>query len=122
MRHVLFVCTHNAGRSQMAEAFFNASAPLDMLAESAGQSPRAQGIWPAVREAMDEVGLDLSDREPKKLTTEMQLRADWAITLACGGSCVFVPTVVEDWDIPDPAEKPLEEVRASACAPITATS
>jgi arsenate reductase len=110
MRYVVFVCTHNAGRSQMAQAFFERHAPADIRAESAGQEP-ADKIWPEVVEAMREVGIDLSDRRPKKLTLEMQLHADWAITLACGAHCPYVATTVEDWDIPDPAGKPLEEVR-----------
>jgi len=111
MKYVLFVCTHNAGRSQMAEAFFTRDAPPDVRAESAGQSPRREGVWPNVIEAMREVGIDLADRRPKKLTVEMQLHADWAVTLNCGGTCPFVPGVVEDWDLPDPAGRPLEEVR-----------
>ena len=112
MRHVLFVCTQNAGRSQMAQAFFDRDAPVDVRAESAGQQPRREGVWPNVVEAMREVGIDLSQSRPKRLTVEMQLHADWAITLACGATCPFVPTIVEDWDIPDPAGKPIEEVRA----------
>ncbi len=111
MKHVLFVCTHNAGRSQMAEAFFNRDGPEDIRAESAGQEPRRAGVWPTVIEAMREVGIDLADRRPQKLTVEMQLHADWAVTLACGGTCPYVPTTVEDWDIPDPADQPLEAVR-----------
>jgi arsenate reductase len=110
MRYVLFVCTHNAGRSQMAQAFFERHAPTDVRAESAGQEP-AEEIWPNVVEAMREVGIDISDRRPKRIDLEMQLHADWAITLACGGSCPYVPTIVEDWEIPDPAGKPLAEVR-----------
>jgi len=110
MRYVLFVCTHNAGRSQMAEAFFARHAPPDIRAESAGQEP-AETVWPNVVEAMREVGIDLSGRRPQKLSLEMQLHADWAITLACGGTCPYVPSTVEDWDIPDPAERSLEEVR-----------
>ncbi len=110
MKYVLFVCTHNAGRSQMAQAFFERYAPPDIRAESAGQEP-AEAIWPNVVEAMHEVGIDISKRRPKKLDVEMQLHADWAITLACGGACPYVPTIVEDWEIPDPAEKGLEEVR-----------
>lgn len=112
MKHVLFVCTHNAGRSQMAQAFFERHGPADMVAESAGQSPRRQGIWPNVIEAMAEIGIDLSQRRPVKVTVEMQLHADWAITLACGATCPYVPTTVEDWDIPDPAGKTLEQTRA----------
>jgi arsenate reductase len=111
MKYVLFVCTHNAGRSQMAQALFERHAPADIRAESAGQEP-ADRVWPEVVEAMREIGMDLSDRRPKKLTVEMQLHADWAITLACGAQCPYVPTTVEDWDIPDPAGKPIEEVRA----------
>ncbi len=60
---------------------------------------------------MEEVNLSLSDRRPKKLSIEMQLHADWAITLACGGRCPYVPSVVEDWSIPDPAGRSIEEVR-----------
>ncbi len=110
MRYVLFVCTQNAGRSQMAEAFFTRIAPGDLRAESAGQLP-AREVHRVVVEAMAEVGFDLSGRIPKKLTIEMQLHADWAITLACGGQCPYVPTVVEDWEIPDPAGRTLGEVR-----------
>lgn len=110
MKKVLFVCTHNAGRSQMAEAFFNRDAPPDLRAQSAGQQPRRQ-VWPNVIEAMREIGIDLSGKKPTKLLREMQLHADWAITLACGAQCPYVPTIVEDWDIPDSGEKSLEEVR-----------
>ena len=110
MKYVLFVCTQNAGRSQMAQAFFERYAPSGLRAESAGAEP-ADRIHPVVVEAMKEVGIDIADRRPKKLTVEMQLHADWAITLACGGRCPYVPTVVEDWDVTDPAGKSLEEVR-----------
>jgi arsenate reductase len=112
MRYVLFVCTHNAGRSQMAQAFFKRHAPDDVRAESAGQQP-AKRVWPEVVQVMREVGIDLSERRPQKLTVEMQLRADWAITLACGATCPYVPATVEDWDIPDPAGQPIEQVRAT---------
>ena len=111
MKYVLFVCTHNAGRSQMAQALLERHAPDDIRAESAGQQPAPQ-VWPEVVEAMREIGIDLSGQRPRKLTVEMQLHADWAITLACGAQCPYVPTTVEDWDIPDPAGKPIEEVRA----------
>jgi arsenate reductase (thioredoxin) len=111
MKYVLFVCNHNAGRSQMAQAFFERHGPEDVRAESAGQDP-APSIWPEVVEVMNEVGIDLSDRKPKKLLREMQLHADWAITLACGAACPYVPTTVEDWDVADPAGRSLEEVRA----------
>ena len=111
VRYVLFVCNHNAGRSQMAQAFFERYGPEDVRAESAGNQPAAE-IWPTVVEAMREVGIDLAGRKPKKLTVEMQLHADWAITMGCGDSCPYVPATVEDWDIPDPADRPIAEVRA----------
>jgi len=108
---VLFVCNHNAGRSQMAQAFFERYGPEDVRAESAGTEP-APEIWPPVVQAMREVGFDLSGRKPEKLTLEMQLHADWAITMGCGDACPYVPTIVEAWDIPDPAGRPIEDVRA----------
>ena len=111
MKYVLFVCNHNAGRSQMAQAFFERHAPPDVRAESAGSNP-ARHIWPTVAEAMREVGIDIAARRPTKLTTEMQLHADWAVTMGCGDACPYVPTMVEAWDVPDPAERPLVEVRA----------
>ena len=110
MRYVLFVCTHNAGRSQIAQAFFERYAPEDLRAESAGQEP-ADAIWPNVVEAMHEVGVDISDRKPKKIDLEMQLHADKAITLNCQGSCPYVIGGVEDWKVDDPARQPLEKVR-----------
>jgi arsenate reductase len=111
VRHVLFVCNHNAGRSQMAQAFFERYGPADVRAESAGTEP-APAIWPPVVEVMRELGLDLSGRTPKKLTVEMQQHANWAVTMGCGDACPYVPSIVEEWNIPDPAGKPLEEVRA----------
>jgi arsenate reductase len=110
MRYVLFVCTHNAGRSQMAQAFFEKHAPSDLRAESAGQEP-AEAIWPEVVEVMGEVGIDISSRRPKKIDLEMQLHADVAVTLNCQASCPYVPGMVEDWEIDDPAGRPLDEVR-----------
>jgi arsenate reductase (thioredoxin) len=110
MRYVLFVCTHNAGRSQIAQAFFERYAPDDLRAESAGQAP-ADAIWPEVVEAMREIGVDLSSRKPKKIDLEMQLHADMAITLNCEDTCPYVPGAVEDWDVDDPAGKTLEQVR-----------
>jgi arsenate reductase len=110
MKYVLFVCTQNAGRSQVAQAFFERHAPPDVWAESAGAEP-ADRVHPVVVEAMREIGIDLGDRRPKRLTLEMQLHADWAITLACGAKCPYVPSVVEDWDVDDPAGQAIEEVR-----------
>ena len=110
MKYVLFVCNHNAGRSQMAQAFFERLAPEDVRAESAGSNPADQ-VWPEVIEVMREIGLDLAGRKPKKLLPEMQLHADWAVTMGCDDACPYVPTMVEAWEIPDPAGRPLEEVR-----------
>lgn len=94
----------------MAQAFFERQAPADVRAESAGSTP-ARALWPSVIEAMAEVGIDLSGRRPRKLAIEMQLHADWAITMGCGDACPYVPTKVEDWDLPDVADQPLEVVR-----------
>jgi arsenate reductase (thioredoxin) len=110
MKYVPFVCTHNAGRSQIAQAFFERYAPNDLRAESAGQEP-ADAIWPNVIEAMREVGIDISGRKPKKIDLEMQLHADKGITLNCQGSCPYLIGGVEDWEVDDPAEQPLEKVR-----------
>jgi arsenate reductase len=107
---VLFVCIRNAGRSQMAEAFFNQMAPPDLRAESAGSDP-ARRVHPAVVEAMREEGIDLSDRRPVRLDRETQLHADRAVLMGCGDMCPYVATSVEDWDVPDPADRPIEEVR-----------
>ncbi|HEY1775306.1 MAG TPA: hypothetical protein VGG41_04015 [Solirubrobacteraceae bacterium] len=110
MKYFLFICTHNAGRSQMAQAFFEREAPEDVRAESAGSQP-AHELWPAVIEVMGEVGIDLSDRRPRKLLVQDQLHADGAVTMGCGDVCPYVPSMVEAWDIPDPAGRPLGEVR-----------
>lgn len=110
MKYVLFVCTHNAGRSQMAQALFERSCPGDCRGESAGSDP-ARKIFPEVVEVMREVGIDISHRRPQRLSVEMQLHADWAVTMGCGAVCPYVPTTVDDWDIPDPAGKPIGEVR-----------
>ncbi len=110
MRYVLFVCTHNAGRSQMAQALFGRYAPDDIRAESAGSDP-ARRVWPEVVEVMRELDIDLSRNKPKRLSVEMQLHADWAVTMGCGDACPYVPTTVDDWDIPDPAGKTVADVR-----------
>lgn len=110
MKYVLFVCDHNAGRSQMAQALFAQRAPSDLIAESAGSSPARQ-VWPNVVRAMAELGVDLSDRRPRKLTPEVQLHADWAVTMGCGDACPYVPGKVEAWDVPDVAHMELDAVR-----------
>ncbi len=115
---VLFVCVHNAGRSQMAEAFFNQIARergLDAVAQSAGTEP-GNRVHPEVVAVMREVGLDLSTKQPKLLTNELAQGADRIITLGCAvdeGTCpaVFI-TGVEDWGLPDPKGQPIETVRA----------
>jgi arsenate reductase len=94
----------------MAQAFFERHAPDDIRAESAGSDPATE-VWLTVVEAMGEVGIDLRGRRPKKLMVEMQLHADWAVTMGCGDVCPYVPTTVEDWDLPDPAGKSFDEVR-----------
>jgi arsenate reductase (thioredoxin) len=110
MQLVLFVCNHNAGRSQMAQAFFERYAPPGVEAESAGTQP-GDAIWPEVVTVMREAGIDLEGRRPKVLTREMQQRADLAVTMGCGDACPYVPATVVDWDLPDPAGRPLDEVR-----------
>jgi len=108
---VLFICVHNAGRSQMAEAFFNKMSDGRHKGISAGSNPAAQ-VNPVVVEAMKEVGIDIGGRRPKKLDKEMVLEADLAITMGCGeDACPVVPNELRDWDIEDPHGKPIEVVR-----------
>ena len=94
----------------MAQALFERTCPGDCRGESAGSDP-ARRVWPEVVEVMREIGIDLAGRKPKRLTVEMQLHADWAVTMGCGDVCPYVPTRVDDWDIPDPAGRSLDEVR-----------
>jgi arsenate reductase len=112
VKTVLFACTHNAGRSQMAAAFFNALAdPAKARAESAGTEPAAQ-VHPEVLEVMKEVGIDLSGAVPRKLTPELAASADVLITMGCGEACPVVPGLVPvDWPLPDPKGQPIERVR-----------
>ena len=109
---VLFVCVHNAGRSQMAEALFNHLAGPGALARSAGTMPAA-AVHPIVVEAMRDLGLDLSSRQPKLLTEEMVRQAGRVITMGCSieETCPAALVDSEDWGIEDPAGKPLETVR-----------
>jgi arsenate reductase len=113
MKKILFVCVHNAGRSQMAEAFFNHYAKGKAQAFSAG-THYASHIDPTVVEAMAERGIDISSKRPKMLTLEMLGVADKVISMGCGveGVCpaTYVPT--EDWQLEDPEGKPIEQVRA----------
>ncbi len=106
----MFVCGHNAGRSQMAEAFLNQLAKGQVRAISAGTEP-AKTLNPTVVAAMREVGIDISQQQPKGLTPEMAEQADRVITMGCGveGTCPAVAT--EDWGLADPAGQPIEKVR-----------
>jgi len=111
MGHVLFVCLHNAGRSQMSQALFEQAGGPRHVAASAGTTP-AERVHPEVVEAMGEIGIDLGDRVPRKLTRKMAERADVVITMGCGDECPYVPdTRYIDWDLPDPRGQPIEEVR-----------
>jgi protein-tyrosine-phosphatase len=111
---VVFVCIHNSGRSQMAEAFFNQTAQGKALALSAGTQP-GDKINPMVVEAMRETGIDISRNKPKMLTMEMIEKADKMITMGCGddtaGLCPAGFIETEDWALDDPKAKSLAEVR-----------
>jgi len=108
---VLFVCIHNAGRSQMAEAFFNRLAGNRYDAASAGTEP-ASALNPAVIQVMDEAGIDISGRAPKQLTPEMIEASKRIITMGCGASasCPALFTPSEDWNLPDPKNMPVARV------------
>jgi arsenate reductase len=108
---VLFVCVHNAGRSQMAAALLDRYADGRLRVRSAGSTPSNE-INRAVVEAMAEVGIDISKELPKPLTDEAVQDADAVITMGCGDACPVYPGKrYLDWDLPDPAGKPLDEVR-----------
>jgi arsenate reductase len=108
---VLFICVHNAARSQMAEAFFNEMAGGRHIGISAGSQP-AEGINPVTVEAMAELGMDISGARPKRLTADMIERADLVVTMGCGENvCPIVPKEVIEWDLEDPSGRPIEEVR-----------
>ncbi|MGH3831257.1 MAG: arsenate reductase ArsC [Pseudonocardiaceae bacterium] len=108
---VLFVCVHNAGRSQMAAALLHHHAKGAVNVRSASSAP-AEQINPAVREVMAEIGLDLSHEFPKPLTADVVRAADVVITMGCGDACPIYPGKRHlDWDLPDPAGKTLEEIR-----------
>jgi len=112
MKTVIFACVHNAGRSQMAAAFFNQLADPSLAhAVSAGTEPGAR-VHPEVLEVMREVGIDLSAAQPRKLTEELAADADLLITMGCGENCPYVPGLRrDDWPLRDPKGLPLEEVR-----------
>lgn len=109
---VLFVCVHNAGRSQMAAGLLNHRAEGKVLVRSAGSDP-ADRLNPAVVEAMGEIGIDVSQEFPKPLTDELVRASDVVITMGCGDACPIYPgKVYRDWELPDPAGKDLADVRA----------
>jgi protein-tyrosine-phosphatase len=113
MAHVLFVCLHNAGRSQMSRALFERAAGGRHSADSAGTTP-GERVHPEVVEAMRELGIDVADRVPKKLTNELAERADVVVTMGCGDECPYIPGKrYLDWDLRDPKGRPIDEVRAT---------
>ena len=113
MSVVIFACIHNAGRSQMAAAFFNALAdPSRARAVSAGTQP-GDHVHPEVVTAMGEAGIDLSTVRPQLLTAELADTGELLVTMGCGEECPFVPGVERaDWNLPDPKGQPVERVRA----------
>lgn len=112
MKTVLFACIHNAGRSQMAAALFNALAdPAKARAVSAGTAP-VERVHPEVAAVMSEEGIDLSGARPQKLTSELAAQAQLLITMGCGDECPYVPGLRrDDWPLDDPKGKPLQDVR-----------
>jgi protein-tyrosine-phosphatase len=113
MQKVIFACVHNAGRSQMAAAFFNKLAdPQKAEAVSAGTEPGLR-VHPEVLSVMQEIGIDLSDAKPQKLTEELACEAQLLVTMGCGDKCPYVPGLKrDDWPLQDPQGLPIEQVRA----------
>lgn len=108
---VLFVCVHNAGRSQMAAALLDHAAEGRVHVRSAGSTPATE-IHAGVREAMAEIGIDISREFPKPLTDEVVRAADVVITMGCGDACPIYPgKKYLDWELEDPANKPIDQVR-----------
>lgn len=113
MARALFVCLHNAGRSQMSEALFLRAAEGGHEARSAGTTP-GERVHPEVIEAMAELGIDLSERRPRQLSREDAEWADVVVTMGCGDECPYLPGKrYLDWDLTDPQGQPLEAVRAT---------
>jgi len=111
MATALFVCLHNAGRSQMSAALFEQAAGGRHHALLAGTTP-TERVHPEVIEVMRERGIDLGDRLPQKLTSELAEQADVVVTMGCGDACPYMPGKrYIDWDLPDPKGRPLDEVR-----------
>ena len=114
MSHVLFVCLHNAGRSQISRALFERAAEGRHTADSAGSVADPDGrVHPEVVAVMNEVGIDLAERRPQMLTRELAERADVVVTMGCGDACPYIPGKrYIDWDLPDPKGQPTDAVRA----------
>jgi arsenate reductase (thioredoxin) len=113
MATVLFVCLHNAGRSQMSQALFERAVGGRHRALSAGTTP-AERVHPEVVEAMAELGVDLAGRTPRLLTRELAEQADVVVTMGCGDECPYIPGKrYLDWELEDPTDRPLEEVRVT---------
>jgi arsenate reductase (thioredoxin) len=111
MANVLFVCLHNAGRSQMSQALFEDGAAGRHAADSAGTQP-AERVHPEVVTAMRGLGIDLEPRKPRPLTREQAEWADVVVTMGCGDQCPYIPGKrYLDWELPDPSGLPLERVR-----------
>ena len=114
MATVLFVCLHNAGRSQMSAALFERDSGGRHRGLSAGSEADPEGrVHPQVVEVMRELGIDLADRRPQRLTDELAEQADVVVTMGCGDACPYIPgRTYLDWDLPDPKGRPVDEVRA----------
>jgi arsenate reductase (thioredoxin) len=115
MATALFVCLHNAGRSQMSAALFERAAGGRHHALSAGSEADPGGrVHPQVVEVMRELGIDLADRRPQRLTRELAEQADVVVTMGCGDACPYIPGKrYIDWELEDPKGRPIEEVRAT---------
>ena len=113
MSTVLFVCLHNAGRSQMSQALLEQAAGGRHTALSAGTTPEGR-VHPEVVAVMRELGIDLAERKPQVLTRELAQQADIVITMGCGDQCPYIPgKCYLDWDLPDPKGRPIDDVRAT---------
>ena len=113
MAHALFVCLHNAGRSQMSQALFERAVAGRHTAASAGTTP-ADRVHPEVVTVMREVGVDLADRRPQQLTRELAAQADVVVTMGCGDGCPYIPGKrYLDWNLADPKGRAVDEVRAT---------
>jgi protein-tyrosine-phosphatase len=113
MATALFVCLHNAGRSQMSQALFERAAEERHSALSAGTTP-GERVYPEVIAVMRELGIDLAGRVPQALTVELAEQADVVVTMGCGDACPYIPGKrYIDWNLADPKRRPIEEVRAT---------